>query len=66
MLTVAAVLGRDFDLVVLQGVAVLDENALTTALEEVVRAGVLQEYARLGSVEYRFTPAFVRQTRTKS
>ena len=62
LLTVAAVIGREFDLVVLQAVAALDEDALTAALEEAVRAGVLQEHTSPGTVEYRFSHAFVRQT----
>src|SRR5262245_7479600 len=49
LLAVAAVIGRELDLAVLQDVAGMDEEQLTTALEGAVRAGVLDEHSRLGS-----------------
>jgi hypothetical protein len=62
LLAIAAVIGRDFDLGVLQAVANGSEDAVITALEEAVRVGVLQEQASGGQVRYRFEHAFFRQT----
>ncbi|MEP7198941.1 MAG: AAA family ATPase [Chloroflexota bacterium] len=62
LLAVAAVIGREFDLETLQVVANSAEDALLDALEEAVRAAVLQEQARGGAgVSYRFAHAFFRQ-----
>ena len=62
LLAVAAVIGRDFDLAVLQAVSTLDEDAVLAALEEAMRVGVLEEQVRPGGGSYRFTHAFFRQT----
>ena len=62
VLAVAAVVGREFDLATLEAVASIDEEGLLVALEEAVRAAVLEEQARPGEVRYRFAHAFVRQT----
>jgi DNA-binding SARP family transcriptional activator len=59
-LSVAAVVGREFDYDVLQAVAPLEEEALITALEEGVEARVLREAGRVG--RYAFTHALVRAT----
>jgi DNA-binding CsgD family transcriptional regulator len=67
LLSIAAVIGREFDLDTLLKVAalggsVLDEDATFEAVEEAVRSGVLEETVRPGAVQYRFTHAFFRQT----
>jgi DNA-binding SARP family transcriptional activator/tetratricopeptide (TPR) repeat protein len=59
-LSVAAVIGREFDYDVLQAVAPLDQDALIGALEEGVEARVLREAGRVG--RYAFTHALVRAT----
>ena len=62
LLTVAAVIGREFRLDVLGKVSrVADDDALA-ALEEGLKVGVLEEQARVGTVLYRFSHAFFRQT----
>jgi tetratricopeptide (TPR) repeat protein len=63
VLAVAAVMGREFRLDVLQRVAGLDEEALYEALAEAKAVAVVEERAALGAtVTYRFTHAFFRQT----
>jgi predicted ATPase len=62
LLTMAAVIGREFDLQTLQRVAEIEEEALLAALEEALRAAVLEEHATVGAVRYRFTHAFFQQT----
>jgi hypothetical protein len=62
LLASASVTGRDFDLAVLREVAGIDEEQLEASIEEAVRVGVLEERAQPGSVRYRFTHAFFRQT----
>ncbi|MSQ15368.1 MAG: hypothetical protein EXR50_05850, partial [Dehalococcoidia bacterium] len=62
LLTVAAVIGRDFDLGILSRMVNTDEESLLTSLEEAVRVGVLEERSQVGGVHYRFTHAFFRQT----
>jgi hypothetical protein len=62
ILSVAAVVGRDFDLDMLQSVAGSDAEAVIESLEEAVHVGILEEQARPGAIRYRFTHAFFRQT----
>ena len=62
VLAVAAVIGREFALATLEAVAGVSEEELAVALEEAVRTAVLEERAGPGSVRYRFTHAFFRQT----
>jgi predicted ATPase len=62
LLSNTAVIGPDFDLSILQAVAGMNEEALIVALEEAVRAGLLYEQVQPGSIRYRFTHAFFRQT----
>ena len=59
-LTVAAVIGREFDFDVLEAVAPLDGDALVGALEEGVEARVVRETGRVG--RHAFTHALVRAT----
>jgi len=59
-LSVAAVIGREFDYDVLEAVAPLEDDALIGALEEGVEARVLREAGRVG--RYAFTHALVRAT----
>jgi hypothetical protein len=61
LLSVAAVIGRDFDLQTLRSVANLNEDELLGAVEEAVRVGVLEERALPGMLRYRFAHAFFRQ-----
>ncbi|HTE86088.1 MAG TPA: AAA family ATPase, partial [Dehalococcoidia bacterium] len=62
VLAVAAVMGREFRLDVLQRVAGLDEEALYAALAEAKAVAVVEERSTGASVSYRFTHAFFRQT----
>jgi tetratricopeptide (TPR) repeat protein len=62
-LSIAAVMGRDFRLDVLQRVADLPEEALFNALEEARSVGVVEERSAVGTgVAFRFTHALFRQT----
>ena len=63
VLSVAAVIGREFPLQVLETVAGLTEEELYTALEEASGVGVVEERSAAGSgVGFRFAHAFYRQT----
>jgi len=63
VLAVAAVMGREFRLDVLQRVAGIDEEPLYEALAEAKAVAVVEERSSLGAtVTYRFTHAFLRQT----
>jgi len=62
LLAVASVIGRDFSLATLRGVTGAEDGALVVALEEATRVAVLSEREQVGSVQYRFTHAFFRQT----
>jgi predicted ATPase len=60
LLSVAAVIGRGFDLQTLRAVANLTEDDLLAAIEEAVRVGVLEERSLPGMLRYRFAHAFFR------
>ncbi len=62
LLSIAAVIGRDFSLETLRQVSGLEEEPLVQALEEALRVGVLEERSRPGSIQYHFAHAFFRQT----
>ncbi len=62
VLGVASVIGRDFDLATLFEVIARDEEDVLSAVEESLRIGILEERSLPGSVRYRFTHAFFRQT----
>jgi tetratricopeptide (TPR) repeat protein len=63
LLPVAAVIGRDFRLEVLQKVSGMSDEELFEALEEARKAAVIEERAGAGGVvNYRFAHAFFRQT----
>jgi DNA-binding CsgD family transcriptional regulator/tetratricopeptide (TPR) repeat protein len=62
VLAVAAVIGREFDLAILEAVAGVEEDTLLSALDEAVHAAVIEEQERLGVVRYHFSHAFFRQT----
>ena len=63
VLSVAAVIGREFRVDVLQGVAGVAEDELFTALEEAQGAAVVEERSPVGAVvTYRFSHALFRQT----
>ena len=63
VLAVAAVIGRDFRLEVLQKVAGMTEEEIFKALEEARKVAVIEERTGVGAVvNYRFTHAFFRQT----
>ena len=63
VLSVAAVIGREFSLDVLQRVVGTSEEELFGAIKEARAAGVVEERIAVGaSVSYRFTHAFFRQT----
>ena len=59
----AAVIGREFRLDVLQQLVPLSGEDFEAALEEAVAAAVIEEYSSVGAaVNYRFCHAFFRQT----
>ncbi len=63
VLSIAAVIGREFPLHVLQRVAGLTEEELYAALEEASNVGVVEERSSVGGeVSFRFAHAFFRQT----
>jgi tetratricopeptide (TPR) repeat protein len=63
VLSVAAVIGRDFQMEVLQKVVGMGDDELFGALEEAKKAAVIEERTGAGaSVNYRFAHAFFRQT----
>jgi tetratricopeptide (TPR) repeat protein len=62
LLSIAAVIGREFPLDTLSGVADIKEDAFVDALKEAVQLSVLEERSQVGVVRYRFTHAFFRQT----
>ena len=63
VLSVAAVVGRDFSLDVLQRIVGTSEEELFEAIREALAAAVVEERVGPGaSVSYRFTHAFFRQT----
>ena len=63
VLSVAAVVGRDFQMEVLQKVAGMSDDELFGALEEARKAAVIEERTGVGAkVHYRFAHAFFRQT----
>jgi len=63
LLSIAAVIGREFRLKVLQRVAGVAEDELITALDEAKRAAVVEERSTIAAaVTYRFAHAFFRQT----
>jgi class 3 adenylate cyclase len=59
-LSVAAVIGRDFDVGVLGAVSQLDEETVVDALDEAVRARLVNETGVVDA--YRFAHALVRET----
>jgi hypothetical protein len=62
LLAVASVIGREFSLDTLRGVVNVGEDEFVNTLQEAVRLSVLEERSQLGSIRYRFTHAFFRQT----
>ncbi|HEY93377.1 MAG TPA: hypothetical protein G4O15_00365, partial [Dehalococcoidia bacterium] len=62
LLSVAAVIGRDFSLDTLRLVVNLDEEIFFDALKEAIQTAILEERKQLGTIHYRFTHAFFRQT----
>jgi eukaryotic-like serine/threonine-protein kinase len=63
ILAVAAVIGRDFRLEVLQRVAGVGDDELFAALEEARKMAVVEERTGVGArVSYRFAHAFFRRT----
>jgi tetratricopeptide (TPR) repeat protein len=62
LLSIASVIGREFALDILKAVANINEEVFLNALKEAVQMSVLEERSQLGSIRYRFTHAFFRQT----
>jgi tetratricopeptide (TPR) repeat protein len=63
VLSVAAVIGRDFRVEVLQKVTGVSDDELFKALEEAKKVAVVEERTGVGAaVSYRFAHAFFRQT----
>ncbi len=61
MLSIAAVIGREFQLDVLEGVVTLSDEDLARALAEARSAGIIEEETSAAQVRYRFTHALFRQ-----
>lgn len=59
LLTVASVIGRDFDLELLSGVVDLEDGAILDALDEASRARVIEE---TGRDRFRFFHAMMKET----
>jgi tetratricopeptide (TPR) repeat protein len=62
LLSVASVIGRDFTLDTLTEVTDINEDVFADALNEAVGLSILEERSQVGSIRYRFTHAFFRQT----
>ncbi len=62
VLSVAAVIGRDFAVDVLQRVGGITEDDLLSALEEAIRVSLIEEMKGGREARFRFTHAFFRQT----
>jgi len=62
LLSLASVIGREFALETLKAVAGINEDIFVNALKEAVRLSILEERSQRGTVRYRFTHAFFRQT----
>jgi hypothetical protein len=62
VLGMAAVIGRDFRLDVLQKIAGMGDEELLAALEEAQERAIIEQRDVLGTVGFRFTHAFFRQT----
>jgi serine/threonine protein kinase/tetratricopeptide (TPR) repeat protein len=63
LVSVAAVIGREFRLEVLQKVAGISDEDLFATLEQAKKAAVIEERSGVGAaVTYRFAHAFFRQT----
>jgi tetratricopeptide (TPR) repeat protein len=62
LLSIAAVIGRDFRLDVLQKVAGLPEEEVDAALEEAADRALVEARQGVGTLAFRFTHAFFRQT----
>ncbi len=61
LLSIAAVIGREFRLDVLQKVADISEDEVLTYIEEAKRVAIIEERSAVGAaVTYRFTHAFFR------
>ena len=62
VLSVAAVMGREFRLDVLQSVSGLPEAEVEAAVKEAEERAVLEQRSSVGVLAFRFTHAFFRQT----
>ncbi|UCG83555.1 MAG: hypothetical protein JSW38_01685, partial [Dehalococcoidia bacterium] len=62
LLSVAAVIGREFRLNTLREVAGIEEDKFVDALKDAVGLAILEEQSQVGAIRYRFTHAFFRQT----
>ncbi len=61
LLRVASVIGRDFDVLLLERVLTLDENEFLGALDEALAAGLVMESA-VAAGRYSFAHALIRET----
>ncbi len=62
VLSMAAVIGREFRLDVLQSVAALTDEEMDTALEQAQERAIVEQRSTVGALVFRFTHAFFRQT----
>jgi serine/threonine protein kinase/tetratricopeptide (TPR) repeat protein len=63
VLSIASVIGREFDLLVLQQIAGLSEEEFYKVIEEAQSAALIEERPQITrTIRYRFTHAFFRQT----
>ncbi len=62
LLSIAAVIGREFAMDTLRAISNIDEEVFVNSLKEAVQLSILEERSQVGSIRYRFTHAFFRQT----
>jgi len=62
VLAIAAVMGREFRLDALQTVAGMAEDDVDAALQEAEERAIIEQRPALGTLAFRFTHAFFRQT----
>jgi predicted ATPase len=62
LLSVAAVIGREFLLDTLRAIAGIEEETFVDCLKEALQLSIPEECYQVGLVSYRFTHVFFRQT----
>jgi tetratricopeptide (TPR) repeat protein len=62
LLSVASVIGREFVLDTLKTVVKFNDDTFMNALKEAIQLSILEDRSQVGTIIYRFTHAFFRQT----